>query len=183
MKKVLLIGLSLFGAVMLTGCDKLNSLISGEKEYKYDDFKALLADRKLSFSKTKATAVVDTDGDKSTREYTYNSEDEVWECTYQDGSDTVTDYKKLDIVSQIKNYDLTAALLNKKADDIFTFYATNNSYRITFTYEKKHDAVPFRAEGEYKFGADGLQTYSREKIINLDAVTSTETTITYTYTE
>ena len=141
-----------------------------------------LADRKPSANKTKCSAELDTDGDKSTREYTYDSENKTWSGTYQENGYEVTEYVVLDLVTEVKGFELAATLLNKKVDNIFKFYATSKAYRITYSYEKKDDAVPFRTEGEYKYGEDGLQTYSREKIINLDAITSTETTINYSYT-
>ena len=183
MKKALLLGFALLGTIALTGCEMINSLISGEKEYNYNDYKALLADRKLSFDKTKCTASIDTDGTKTTKEYTYDSKDKQWVAEYEENGFSMTDYEVLDLITEVKGFELSTALLNKKVDDIFKFYATSNSYRITFSYEYTGDAVPFRTEGEYKYGEDGLQTYSREKLTNLDAVTSTETTINYSYSE
>lgn len=68
MKKILVFGLTALSTFALMDCDMITGLF--EKSYNYNDFKALLADRKLSFKATKATAEIDKDGEKSTINYT-----------------------------------------------------------------------------------------------------------------
>ena len=183
MKKVLLLGFAAMATFALTGCDAIKSFISGEKSYTYNDYKALLADRKLAFTNTKATSTTDKDGKKTERNYTYDKDDKEWKYTYKTtvlGEEIDMDGStQLDIVSEIKTFDLTCALLNKKADDIFKFYAKNDSYRITGEY--KTDDVQISLE--YKYRADGLVTNKFEKSTNLNSVTTTETTITFTYSD
>ena len=183
MKKLLLAGLALFGVVVLTGCDQIMSLVSGEKEYKYDDFKALLADRNLSFTVTKCASIIDKDGEKTARNYTYDAEDSSWNYTYTTtilGAETeTTGSKTLDVIAYTKTVELTAALLDKKVEEVFKFYATGDAYRITGEY--KNSSV--RAEVEYKFGKDGLMKSSYEKETDLDSIKSTITKETFTYSE
>ena len=183
MKKLLLVGLAMLGATCLTGCDMINSLISGEKEYQYDDFKVLLADRKLSFSAKKCSVIVDTEGKKESKEYTYDSEDNTWVYEYEKEvlgeKIKLTDSRTLDVTSYVKTCDVTAAFLNKKVGDVFKFYATGDSYRITGTY-KDSDT---QAEVEYKFGKDGLMTSSVEKSTDLNEVKSETKKETFNYSD
>ena len=65
MKKILLFGLTAMSTFALMGCDMITGLF--EKSYNYNDFKALLADRKLTTDAKKATAEIDQDGTKSTK--------------------------------------------------------------------------------------------------------------------
>ena len=178
MRKVLLLGLTLFGTVALTGCDAISGLFSGEKQYKYDDFKALLADRKLSFTATRATSVLEENGVKTSVEYTYSALNGEWEGTRKEGGIRL---KTLDIVNEVKSYDILAALADKKVDDIYGFYAKEKSYRITLKVEYKENGVNIRGEAEYKYGEDGLKTYSHEKKTDLDAVETTEEKETFEY--
>ena len=193
MKKIILVGLAVLGSIALTGCSFLESLMSGadnvgdpEKQYNYAEFKALLADRNLSFTMTKCNSVIDVDGEKTNREYTYQKadsehEDDGWHYSYTTkvlGEDVeMNGVRNLDIVNYIKTADVNAALLDKKTDDLFKFYAKSDSYRITATYEDSKQ----KAEAEYKYGKDGLMTYSYEKNIDLEKVTSKVTTETFSY--
>ena len=181
MKKVLLLGLTMFGVVALTGCEQINALLSGEKQYNYADFKALLADRKLSFDVTKATASIDEDGVKSTIDYTYNPDTEAWDYTYFDEDFQVqmngTAY--LDIVSDIKTCELAAGLVNSKVDNMFKFYAAKKAYRFTGLYETSNEKVNI----EYKFGEDGLRKSTYIKNTDLNAVKSKETKESYVYSK
>lgn len=179
MKKLLLIGLAALGVVALSGCDMIQNLISGEKEYNYADFKALLADRKLSFDATKCTSEIDVDGEKETREYTYDADDDTWRYSYKEAGIDWNGTRALDLVGQIQSLEFSVALLNKKVDDLCKFYATSDSYRYTATYESKST----KAEAEYKFGKDGLMTYSYEKNTDLDAIKSTITKETFSYSK
>ena len=181
MRKIALLSLGAASIIALSGCSFIENLLDREKEYSYNDYKALIADRKPTFTATKCNASIDTDGTKTTREYNYDSDSGAWVAHYEEDGYNMTDNEVLDLVSEVKGFELSAAFLNKKVADIFKFYATSKAYRVTFSYENTSDTVPFRAEGEYKYGSDGLQTYSREKLINLDAVTSTETIVEYTY--
>ena len=44
MKKVLMVALMAFGTMALTGCEMIQSLLKGEKQYNNADFKVLIAD-------------------------------------------------------------------------------------------------------------------------------------------
>ena len=183
MKKVLVVGLALLGVVSLTGCDQIVNLFSGEKQYNYDDFKALLADRKLSFTAVKCESTIDEDGEKTSRTYTYNNEDKVWEYTYTSvvlGEEiTSTGSKDLDVITYAKKLELTAAFLDKKTDEVFKFYATADSYKITGSYKNSS----YKAEVDYRFGKDGLMISFYEKSTDLDSVESTVKRETFVYSD
>ena len=161
----------------------INSLISGEKEYNYDDFKVLIADRKLSFSAKKCSDTIDKDGVKETKEYTYDSDSNTWVYEYEKEvlgeKIKMSDTRTLDVTSYVKTCDTTAAILNKKVSEVFNFYASNNAYRITGTYKDSNQ----QAEVEYKFGKDGLMTSSEEKNTDLKEVKSTVEKETFSYSD
>lgn len=173
MKKLLAIGLSLIGLMSITACDKIADFINMEKSYKYDDFKAMLADRKLSFDKNKCIAIIDVDGEQSSREYFYI--DNLWR--YQEGSFVYNVH--LDVINDAIDCEMAAAFLNKKVDQVFKFYATKNTYRIVG--ENKTDAE--QNTMEYKFGEDGLRTTTYEKHVDLAAIKTSETKTNYTYSK
>ena len=185
MKKVLLVALAAFGTLALSGCDMINSLISGEKQYKYNDFKAEIADRKLSFDATKCKSTLEVDGKKTEREYTYQTYEilgvQTWVYKYYD-EDLKTDLtgsKDLDLVNYFESIEMGAAFVKKDVDEIYKFYAKSDSYRIVCSYSD--DEIKY--EAEYKFGKDGLMTYSYEKNTDLKKVTSKEEKETFTYSK
>lgn len=177
-----MLGLTMFGALALTGCEQISQLLNPEKSYTYNDFKALLADRSLEFFVTKCTSTIDNDGEKTTRDYTYDSQSKIWRYTYQQTvlgeKVTMNGTASLDIVNYVKKLDTAAALINKSVDSVYKFYASSDAYRITASYT---DNKRIQIEGEYKFGSDGLFVSSYEKQTNLDSVTKTETTETFKY--
>lgn len=175
MKKILVFGLTALSAFALMGCDMITGLF--EKSYNYNDFKALLADRKLSFKATKATAEIDKDGDKSTINYTYK--DGEWKYTSTILSAEVELTETLDVVSDAKACELAAALVDKNVDELFKFYAKGDAYRITAEYKTDDEQIKL----EYKYGADGLVTYRYNKNTDLESVKTTEKKINYTYSE
>lgn len=175
MKKILVFGLTALSTFALMGCDMITGLF--EKSYNYNDFKALLADRKLSFKATKATAEIDKDGDKSTINYTYK--DGEWKYTSTILSAEVELTETLDVVSDAKACELAAALVDKNVDELFKFYAKGDTYRITAEYKTDDEQIKL----EYKYGADGLVTYRYNKNTDLKSVKTTEKKINYTYSE
>ncbi len=175
MKKILVFGLAALSTFALMGCDMITGLF--EKSYNYNDFKALLADRKLSFKATKATAEIDKDGDKSTINYTYK--DGEWKYTSTILSAEVELTETLDVVSDAKACELAAALVDKDVNDLFKFYAKGDAYRITAEYKTDDEQIKL----EYKYGADGLVTYRYNKNTDLKSVKTTEKKINYTYSE
>ena len=175
MKKILIFGLTALSTFALMGCDMITGLF--EKSYNYNDFKALLADRKLSFKATKATAEIDKDGDKSTINYTYK--DGEWKYTSTILSAEVELTEILDVVSDAKTCELSAALVDKDVNDLFKFYAKGDAYRITAEYKTDDEQIKL----EYKYGADGLVTYRYNKNTDLESVKTTEKKINYTYSE
>ena len=186
MKKILLVALAAFGVFSLTSCEAIEGIINqigGEKDYNYDDFRALLADRKLVFDATKCSCSIDTDGTKTSKEYTYDTGDKIWKYTYEDTivgvSITRTEERDLDVVNLTKSCGTTAALLNKTVDSLFKFYATSDAYRIVATYKDSSEQV----EEEYKFRSDGLLTYCHKKETNLSSVTTKEETSTFSYSK
>lgn len=175
MKKILIFGLTALSTFALMGCDMITGLF--EKSYNYNDFKALLADRKLSFKVTKATAEIDKDGDKSTINYTYKDGEWKYKSTILSAEVELTE--TLDVVSDAKTCELAAALVDKNVDELFKFYAKGDAYRITAEYKTDEEQIKL----EYKYGADGLVTYRYNKTTDLKSVTTTEKKINYTYSE
>jgi hypothetical protein len=175
MKKILVFGLTALSTFALMGCDMIAGLF--EKSYNYNDFKALLADRKLSFKATKATAEIDKDGDKSTINYTYKDGEWKYKSTILSSEVELTE--TLDVVSDAKTCELAAALVDKDVDDLFKFYAKGDAYRITAEYKTDDEQIKL----EYKYGADGLVTYRYTKNTDLSSVKTTEKKINYTYSE
>lgn len=173
MKKILLFGLTAMSTFALMGCDMITGLF--EKSYNYNDFRALLADRKLVTEAKKATAEIDQDGTKSTKNYTLK--DGEWKYTTTIVGVEVENSDVLDVVSDAKGCELAAALLNKKVDDLFKFYAKGDAYRITAEYKTDSEQIKL----EYKYRNDGLVTYRYTKNTDLQSVKATEKTITYTY--
>ncbi len=175
MKKILVFGLTALSTFALMGCDMITGLF--EKSYNYNDFKALLADRKLSFKATKATAEIDKDGDKSTINYTYKDGEWKYKSTILSAEVELTE--TLDVVSDAKTCELAAALVDKNVDELFKFYAKGDAYRITAEYKTDEEQIKL----EYKYGADGLVTYRYNKNTDLKSVKTTEKKINYTYSE
>ena len=173
MKKILLIGLTAMSTFALMGCDMITGLF--EKSYNYNDFRALLADRKLVTEAKKATAEIDQDGTRFTRNYTLK--DGEWKYTSSVVGVDVELSDTLDVISDAKSCELAAALLDKKVDDLFKFYAKGDAYRITAEYKTDSEQIKM----EYKYRNDGLATYRYRKNTDLKSVETTERTVTYTY--
>ena len=176
MKKILLFGLTALSTFALMGCDMITGLF--EKSYNYNDFKALLADRKLSWKVTKGSAEIDKDGEKSIRNYT--CKDGEW--TYTEtllGVTEVEHTETLDVIGDAKLCELAAGLVNKDVNDLFKFYAKGDAYRITAEYKTDDEQIKL----EYKYGADGLVTYRYNKTTDLKTIKTTEKKINYTYSE
>ena len=101
MKKILLFGLTALSTFALMGCDMIAGLF--EKSYNYNDFKALLADRKLSWKVTKGSAEIDKDvndlfkfyakGDAYRITAEYKTDDEQIKLEYKYGADGLVTYR------------------------------------------------------------------------------------------
>ena len=171
MKKLLLVALAAFGTFALTGCEFIDGLLKGEKQYNYDDFRALLADKNFSYDYTKCHAVQDVDGTKSIIDYVLV--EGVWKK--EEGSGTTT----LDIIPDVKSCELAAGILDKSVDSVFKFYASNKDFRITASYKSSSEQV----ELEYKYNEVGLATYRYSKNTDLNSVKAVKKTIEYSYSE
>ena len=171
MKKVLMVALVCFGTLALSGCEIIEGLLKGEKQYNYDDFRALLADKNFSYDYTKCHAVQDVDGTKSIIDYVLV--EGVWKK--EEGSGTTT----LDIIPDVKSCSAAAGFLNKNVDTVFKFYASNKDFRITATYKDSSEQV----ELEYKYNEFGLATYRYSKNTDLNSVKAVTKTIEYSYSE
>lgn len=181
MKKAFLLGVTLLATFSLTGCEMIENLLKGgqdlineKKDYKYDDFAVLIADKNFTFNYTKCTADIESDDKKSTIEYTYDKEDKLWH--YDDGAGNIKT-SDLGIVTFVKNCNASAALLNKSVDSIYKFSASKNGYEITALYKTKEMQV----DGEYTFNTEGLITLNSEKMTNLQTVEATTKKATYNY--
>ena len=181
MKKAFLLGTTLLAVFSLTGCDLLNNLLQGgqdlideKKDYKYDDFAVLVADKNFSFSYTKCTAEKEYADEKSTIEYTYNAEDKLWHYETESGSDKSED---LGIVEFLQGVKMSAKLLNKSVDSIYKFSSSKNGYEITATYKDDDQQI----DGQYTFNVEGLITLNSEKKTDLNTVKAVTKKITYKY--
>ena len=180
MKKAFLLGVTLLATFSLTGCEMIENLLKGgqdlideKKDYKYDDFAVLIADKNFTFSYTKCTAQVEHNDDKNTIEYTYNAEDKLWHYTFSNEDRT----QDLGIVTFLKGCKTTAALLNKSVDSIYKFSSSKNGYLILGNY-KNSDA---QIDCEYTFNVEGLITLRNEKMTDLNSVKATTDKTTYKY--
>ena len=181
MKKVFLLGVTLLATFSLTGCEMIENLLKGgqdlineKKEYKYDDFAVLIADKNFEFSYTKCNSKVEIDGEeKETINYTYNADDKLWHYTFSEEDRTVD----LSIVTFVKKCKTSAALLNKDADSIYKFFASKNGYEITALYKTKE----LQVDGEYTFNKEGLVTLNNEKKTDLNTVEANSKKSTYQY--
>lgn len=169
MKKLLLIALVGFGTLSLTGCEIIEGLLKGEKQYNYDDYRVLLADKNFSYDYTKCIAIQDIDGEKTTINYVLDGE----EWRKEESSSTTV----LDIIPDVKSCSLAAGLLDKHVDTVFKFYASNKDFRITASYKSSNEQI----ELEYKYGLDGLATYRYSKNTDLKSVKAVTKTIEYSY--
>jgi len=183
MKKAFLLGATLLATFSLTGCEMIENLLKGgqdlineKKDYKYDDFAVLIADKNFSFNYTKCTADIESDDKKSTVEYTYNAEDKLWHYESESGDDKSVD---LGIVAFVKSCNLSASLLDKSVDSIYKFSASKNGYAITALYKTKEIQV----DGEYTFNTEGLITLNSEKMTNLQSVEASTKKSTYKYSK
>lgn len=181
MKKSFLLGVTLLATFALTGCEMLEGLLKGgqdllneKKDYKYDDYAVLIADKNFTFSYTKCTAEKEQDEEKSITEYTYNSEDKMWHYETESGTDKKVD---LGIVNFLQDVKLSAALLNKSVDSIYKFSASKTGYEITATY--KDDGI--QIDAQYTFNTEGLFTLNNEKKTDLNTVKASTRKISYKY--
>lgn len=166
-----MVALVAFGTMALTGCEMIEGLLKGEKQYNYDDFRALLADKNFSYDVTKCHAVTKKGDNTSTKDYVLV--EGVWKEEDGTGSDT------LDIIPDVKSCQLAAAMLDKNVDSVFKFYASNKDFRITAEYKNSSEQV----EIEYKYNKDGLATYRYSKNTDLNSVSSVVKTVEYSYSE
>lgn len=188
MKKVFVLALTALSTFALTGCEMIEGLLQNgqdllndKKDYSYDDYVVLLADKNFSWDYTSCTATFEIDGKKSITEYTYNKEDKLWHYTTtktvlgeEVEEDSTTD---LGIVHYVKSCKTTAALLNKSVDSLYKFSASKVGYTITCTYKDDSQQV----EGEYTFTENGLFSVSNEKKTDLKSVEATTRKVSYSY--
>ena len=183
MKKVLLMGLIALGAMSLTGCEMIQGLLNGEKQYNEADFKVLLADKDFSFPYIKCKGVRDVDGKVTEREYTYNAGDGAWHYTYME-SIGGTEFEAegslyLDIVNDVKDCSSAAKLVGGSVDQIFKFYTTKDGYKITADYQ----TTDKKTELEFIYNKEGLSTYRYTKTTNLETVHASTKKENFTYSE
>ena len=186
MKKAFLLGVALLATFSLTGCDMIQKLIQGgqdvvdeKKEYNYDDFAVLIAGTKFSFDYTKCTEVIELNDEKTTHEYTYDSENNIWYYVTGSEDDPITHTVNVEIANFVKQCKDVSAILKKNVDNIFKFSASKKGYFITAHY--KTDST--QLDGEYDFNTDGLKTLFDETQTDLDSVKATKRKVTYTYSK
>ena len=170
MKKTLPILLMGLGLVCLTSCNFVKDIVNPEKQYNFENFKTLVADRSPSFDATKATGSATSNGQTSTVEYTYNATTHDWE--YSTGAITLGD--KL----FIKDY-LTSLNTIQNVDKTYKFYARDDSYRIfaSSTYDGG------KMELTMIFAGNGLMTERYGSDINTTTLDKNEYRETLTYSK
>lgn len=183
MKKVLMVAMMTFGTLALTGCEMIQSLLKGEKQYNSADFKVLIADADLSFSYKTCKGIRTVNDKESERTYTYNSSDNAWHYTYME-SIGGTEFEAeasiyLDIKNDLKESDLVAKLVKRNVDSVYKFYTTKEGYRMTADYQDEEQ----KTELEFVYNKNGLATYKYSKTTNLSTVNATVKKETFTYSE
>ena len=181
MKKTFLLGVTLLATFSLTGCEMIENLLKGgqdlideKKDYKYDDFAVLVADKNFTFNYIKCTANKNYAGEESTIIYTYNAEDKLWHYETESGDDKSED---LGIVEFLQGVKLSASLLKKSVDSIYKFSASKNGYEIIATYKNDDNQI----DGQYTFNTEGLITLNSEKNTDLNTVKAVTKKIEYKY--
>ena len=190
MKKPLLIGATLLVVLSLTGCacERITNIFIGgqssvkenqeeskEKEYKYDEFLILIADAKFSFDYKKCTENLDNNGEKSTRVYTYDKENNNW--YYLDEINNTKITTDLDIKIFLRQCKDIATGIGQEIDDAFKFSASSERYLINSHFSHSSKQV----DGQYEFNSCGLMTLFDTKETDLDSIESTTYKAIYTY--
>ena len=110
----------MLGVITLTGCDAIKDALNLERQYNYNDYRAMLADRKLEFTVTKCESEIDTDGEKETRSYTWNAEKQEWQYIETIiGVEYTTSDSSLMLIPQVKSCEVAAAVLEKDVNDLY----------------------------------------------------------------
>ena len=174
--KKLLTSFVLFGALAMTSCSVINNIIDPEKEYTLDNFKTLLAERKLStavpYSKVKLeiSGVTASNEEKSeTREYTYDGTKWVGESE--------TDYVELVVMNYLGLVEAVQEMSKDYAKDA-KFYARKDSYRMTYVSESSTAKIEF----EWKYNEKGFMNEANLKGVDKEAIKSATENVKLTYT-
>ena len=140
----------------------------------------------MNFDYTKAVAEINTNGEKSTREYTYDADYGSW---YYQGIINIGGIEfegpmadKLDINSAIEALDDTISSYGKTEADLeelVKFYATDSSYRIVLESEDED----YKTKAEQKFNAEGLMVYTYNFDLDKESGEKNIITITLLYSK
>ena len=177
MKKLLLTSLVVFGAFAMSGCSMVENIMDPEKEYTLDNFKTLLADRKLSedvpYVKLEAknvTVSASNEKNETTKTYTYNTTKKEWEGPSETDSIELTVLSDLSMVTTVKGID-------SKTKSKYKFYARNNKYRIAYNYSDSDMTLTC----DYQYNDKGFMFQADLKLVNKQTIESATQTTTITY--
>ena len=150
MKRIAVFSFIPFLVFTMTACQ------GREKSYKYEAYKKMLSKRDFNPKETK----VHVDGDKSAYDLTYDDVSGRWIGTvieeFEGEKIEMTSYEALNIIPLVSTLSASSSFLNMEVDEAYKLYASESDYRIVANFENKGEIN----EGELKFNADGLCTYS-----------------------
>ena len=175
MKKLAVFSFIPFLVFTMTACQ------GGEKSYKYEAYKKMLSKRDFDPKETKVRVDVDSNGEKSAYDLTYDDVSGRWLGTvieeFEGEEIEMTSYEALNIIPLVSTLSASSSFLNMEVDEAYKLYASKNDYRIVANFENKGEIN----EGELKFNADGLCTYNYSSTKDKDGKIIYEETKTMTY--
>lgn len=176
MKKIALLTGAMAGLFVLSGCQLFERIFDPEKEYSYNDYKALLAER--DFKKPGYTKCVSYGESKSESEEKSETVEFTWDSTLNKWTNEKGTMFELTFMSNGTVREDVLNLTDETAKDC-TFYAKKKSYRIT----NKSESDEGNVEWEWQYDEYGyiIQTYL--KLVNLTELTTTEITVKATYSK
>lgn len=175
MKKIAVFSFIPFLVFAMTACQ------GGEKAYKYEAYKKMLSKRDFNPKETKVHVDVDSNGEKSSYDLTYDDVSGRWIGTvieeFEGEEIEMTSYEALNIIPLVSTLTTSASFMNLEVDQAYKLYASKSDYRIVVDFNYKDE----KHEGELKFNADGLCTYNYSSTKDKDGKIINEETKTMTY--
>ena len=175
MKKIAVFSFIPFLVFTITTCQ------GGEKAYKYEAYKKMLSKRDFNPKETKVHVDVDSNGEKSSYDLTYDDVSGRWIGTvieeFEGEEIEMTSYEALNIIPLVSTLTTSASFMNMEVDQAYKLYASKSDYRIVADFKYKDE----KHEGELKFNADGLCTYNYSSTKDKDGKIINEETKTMTY--
>ena len=178
MKKIVLFATALMSVTMLSGCKFIKDAIDPEKQYSFNEYKSLLAERDFkahSYTKATLTAEATIDGSKEESEepmvFTWNEELGKWQDPTDEGK--VFEFQ---VMSSGEIRKDVASITDTKG---YTFFARKDSYRIVNAGSDTDEEY----EWQWSFDKDGLLTETHIKLKDLVKMTKKEGSVKVSYSK